>query len=117
MPVVDDGDGRTWWLRRQVVAEDLAQHAVHHGMQSLLGEAVPVFFGLPHVDVAEPALGALDRQVEDQPRRWLVADASGDALVEGGVDGHILGKRVGHGGSSERERFDPSKYRMKYWPR
>ena len=79
------------------VAEDLAEDGVHDRVQPLVGEPVPVGLGLPHVDVAQAALRALDGHVEDQPLRWGVADAVGDALVRGGVDGDVLHEGIGHG--------------------
>lgn len=72
-------------------------------MQSLLGEAIPVLLGLPDVDVAQTALGSLDRQVDDEALRCLRAEAIEDPLVDGGIDRDLLGERVGHGSS----KLDP----------
>src|ERR1700730_3036740 len=96
-PQVYNGHRCAFRLGGQLVAEDVAEEAVNNRMEPLFGEAIPVLFGVPDVDVPQPALGTLEGDVGDESLRWLVADAIGDALVEGGVDGNVLGECVGHG--------------------
>jgi hypothetical protein len=83
-----------------LIAEYLAEQRMNDGMESLLGETVPVFFRLPHVDVAKTSLGSFDGDVGDETLRRIVTESIGDALVEGGVDRNVLGECVGHADSS-----------------
>src|SRR4051794_6950717 len=98
-PDVDDGPGDALRLRRELVAEDLAEQIVDDGGQPLLGERRRGLFRLPHVDVAQPALGPLEGDVGDQALGRLVPEPGTDAGVEGSVDRDVLGEHVGHGGS------------------
>jgi hypothetical protein len=52
---VDDRHRDPIGLGGQLAPEDLAEERVDHGMEALVGEAVPIGFGLPHVDGAQAA--------------------------------------------------------------
>src|SRR4051794_9099603 len=80
-PDVDDGPGDALRLRRELVAEDLAEETVDDGVQPLLGERGGRLFRLPHVDVAQTALGPLEGDVGDQARGRLVPEVGTDASV------------------------------------
>ena len=109
LPDVHDRNGSHLGLGGHVVAEYFVQEAVDDGMETVLYEAVPVLFVLPDIDVAQPAVRVLYREVDDQPLRGLVAKTGSDAPVEGVVDRHILGERERHVIPS----FAPNSFRMK----
>ena len=67
-------------------------------MEAFLTEPVTVLFGLPYVDVPKAPLGTLQGNVSDQALRRGVTQSFHDALVEGSIDRHILGERIGHSG-------------------
>ena len=62
-------------LGREFVAEHLGEQPVHDRVQALLTEAIAVLLGLPDVDVAQSALGPLDREVYEQLVRRGVTEA------------------------------------------
>ena len=95
-PSVNDWQRYPFRLGRQLVAEGLAQQMMNDRMESFLCETVPIVFRFPHVDVAQPPLGALDGDVDDQPPRRCVSETMGDPLVEGGVNRDILREGIGH---------------------
>ena len=86
-PDVHDGRGQSLRFWRQFASEDLAEEGVHDRVKPILGKPVPIIFGLPNVDVAQPALGHFDRHMADQALRRLVAESLFDPGVERRVDG------------------------------
>jgi hypothetical protein len=96
---VDDRERSPRRLWRELVSETAAQDGVDHGVQSLLGEAVPVRLGLPDIELSEAALWSLDSEMNDEPLGWLVAKTIEDAPVHGGIDRDVLGERVAHASS------------------
>jgi len=93
---VNNREGSPLRLGGELAPETAAQEGVDHGVQTLLGEAVPVRFGIPYVDVPEAALGALDDEMDDEPFGWLIAETFKDPAVGSGIDRDVLGERVTH---------------------
>jgi AcrR family transcriptional regulator len=71
---------------------------VDNRVEAVLAEPVTVLFRLPYVDVAETTLGTLQGNVSDQALGRGVTQSFHDALVEGSIDRHVLGERIGHNG-------------------
>lgn len=66
---MDDRKRNPLRLGRELVAEAAAQERVDHGVQPLLGKAVPVLLGLPDAEVPQAALGPLDGKMDDESLR------------------------------------------------
>jgi hypothetical protein len=79
--------------------------AVDGGVHPLLERPGALLLALPDVDVAQPALGSLHAQVDQQPVHRLVAQGVDDAGVGGGVDRDVLDVGVDHGGLPESVRM------------
>jgi hypothetical protein len=110
-PHVDDLHRRPFRLGRQLVTEEADEKTVHDRVQPFLNEAIALLLGLPDVDVAQPALGPLDGEVDDESLRRFVAKAIGDLLVEGGIDGQFCVNAY-----VINSPFAPNSIRMEVWP-
>ncbi len=113
-PEVGDGKDHAFGFGWRVVAEDVGEERAECGVKPVGDEAVAVGFGLPDIDVAQTALGALQGQVADQPRGEVRAECLHQPIVEGSVDGHILGERIGHGCTISLER--PAQFDRNHLP-
>ena len=69
--------------------------AANTGFDPLGAEVLPLLLGVPHLDVAQPAV-ALDDDVRDEARGLLVADLRCDPPVQLLVGGNVVLQRVGH---------------------
>ena len=78
---------RFWW---EVFAEDLGEESVHDGMKSFVDEPFAVGLGRPYIEVAQPALGSLEREMDDEAIRSFVAEAVSNPPIELGINRYVL---------------------------
>ena len=69
---------------------------MHDRVKPFLCKAVAVLFGLPHIEVAEPAFGSLHHKMDDEALGRLGPELFDDAPIKRSVDGHVLRERVSH---------------------